>query len=214
MSFFGRSLGVRRSDEWASDYSPIDLDGDGDGRITSADVIWADLKVWQDRNQNGVTDAGELSSLDALGIVSLSLASTPIGTTTPQGTQLIAGGEVTFASGRVSRMFEAIFDSSDVDTKYVGEGGRADWQREAVVDSKGIGNMTGLAVAAANDLEFGELVAERAAAMTAPSLKALVAQAGDVLGAWAQTLGLPANDNGAWRSAPFRLSDDARRAAA
>jgi len=102
----GRIDGISEmfGDRFQGGYAELaQYDSAGDGRITSADAIRADLQVWQDRNQNGVTDAGELSSLDALGIVSLSLASTPIGTTTPQGTQLIAG-EVTFASGRVSGM--------------------------------------------------------------------------------------------------------------
>ena len=34
---------------------------------------WSELRVWQDTDQNGVADAGELQSLDALGISAISL---------------------------------------------------------------------------------------------------------------------------------------------
>jgi trimeric autotransporter adhesin len=50
-----------------------ELDADRDGRITSADAHWKDLQLWIDANQNGVTDAGELKSLDEQGISSLNL---------------------------------------------------------------------------------------------------------------------------------------------
>ncbi|MHB8271895.1 beta strand repeat-containing protein [Bradyrhizobium sp.] len=51
-------------------------DSNGDGKITSADAIWSNLKIWVDANGNGVTDAGELHSLSSLGIQSLNLSYT------------------------------------------------------------------------------------------------------------------------------------------
>ena len=58
-----------------------DLDGlaafdeNGDRLIDARDGAFARLSVWQDANQNGVTDEGELRSLTDRGIVSISLAS-------------------------------------------------------------------------------------------------------------------------------------------
>ena len=163
-------------------------DSDGDGRITVGDLIWSELQVWQDYDQDGVTDAGELKSLDQLGIVSLSLQRNALDTVTPQGAQLLGSSTVTFASGLVTRMFEAILPSSDTDTRYAGEAGRPDWQADLALDSKGFGSIADLSVAMANDIGLGELVSTRAAAMTAPKLKTLVAQVGDVLGRWGETL--------------------------
>ena len=40
----------------------------------------------------------------------------------------------------------------------------------------------------ANDIALGELVTSTAAAMTVPKLRTLVAQVGDVLGAWGEAL--------------------------
>ena len=64
------------------------LDSNGDGKITMADVAWSELKVWQDYDRDGVTDAGELKTLTELGIVSLDAAAQAMDITTPQGVQL------------------------------------------------------------------------------------------------------------------------------
>ncbi len=45
------------------------FDSNGDGRLDAADAVWTELRVWRDANQNGVTDAGELLSLDAASVV-------------------------------------------------------------------------------------------------------------------------------------------------
>lgn len=51
------------------------FDTNGDGRFTAADDAWARFGVWQDSNQNGITDAGEFKSLDAMGISAIELTS-------------------------------------------------------------------------------------------------------------------------------------------
>ena len=54
------------------------FDIDGDGKITSADAVWSTLKVWQDANSNGITDAGELKTLADLGITEIGLGNTAV----------------------------------------------------------------------------------------------------------------------------------------
>jgi hypothetical protein len=49
------------------------LDSNHDGVIDAADASFASLQVWQDANQDGVTQAGELQDLSAHDIVSLDL---------------------------------------------------------------------------------------------------------------------------------------------
>jgi hypothetical protein len=76
---------VNRPDELAlRQYSPgasTDLEGlqafdsNDDGRFDKNDANWNDFGVWQDRNSNGITDTGEFSSLDELGIVAVNLES-------------------------------------------------------------------------------------------------------------------------------------------
>ena len=49
------------------------LDTNHDGIIDARDTDYAKLQVWQDTNQDGVTQTGELHNLTSLGIVSLDL---------------------------------------------------------------------------------------------------------------------------------------------
>ena len=49
------------------------LDNNGDGVLNDQDVRYGELKVWQDANGNGVTDAGELKTLAEVGIAEISL---------------------------------------------------------------------------------------------------------------------------------------------
>jgi hypothetical protein len=51
------------------------FDVNADLILDANDPVWSDLMVWQDANQNGLTDVGELRSLTAEGIRNLSLVS-------------------------------------------------------------------------------------------------------------------------------------------
>jgi hypothetical protein len=112
-------------------------DSNGDGKITVGDLIWSQLQVWQDRDRDGQTDAGELKSLAALGIVELSFNAETLNATTPQGAELLSRAAVKFGDGRVSSVYEAIFNANDVDTKYAGEAGLAPWQTNGALNAKG-----------------------------------------------------------------------------
>jgi len=56
-----------------------DLDSNADGVIDTNDAAFGELKVWQDANQDGISQAGELKTLSELGIASLSLTPTASG---------------------------------------------------------------------------------------------------------------------------------------
>jgi hypothetical protein len=47
--------------------------GNGDGLITANDATFASLRLWQDRNHNGTSEAGELFSLQTLGLKTIEL---------------------------------------------------------------------------------------------------------------------------------------------
>jgi len=48
--------------------------GNGDGLITPADNIFSSLRLWQDRNHNGISEASELISLQAVGLKTVELS--------------------------------------------------------------------------------------------------------------------------------------------
>ncbi len=52
------------------------FDSNKDGVFNASDSAYTQVRVWQDSNGNGQTDASELSTLASLGITSISLAST------------------------------------------------------------------------------------------------------------------------------------------
>jgi len=55
-------------------------DSNDDGRIDVEDADFTRLLVWQDTNQDGISQAGELKTLEALGITSIDLATVPAST--------------------------------------------------------------------------------------------------------------------------------------
>lgn len=163
-------------------------DVNGDGKITAADTIYAELKVWRDRDGDGVTDAGEMVSLADIGIVEIGVQGTALNVTTPQGTTLAARADFVWASGQVGRAFDAIFEMNDVDTKFNGNAGIATWLGAAPLNARGFGEVADLAVAMSNDPALARVVAEAAASMDVPEMRDMRAQTAEALGAWGMTL--------------------------
>ncbi len=83
------SDGTRAADGFAA---LADLDSNGDGVIDASDAAFGELKVWQDLNQDGISQAGELKTLSELGITALSTGATANG-------QVQNGNTVTATAG-------------------------------------------------------------------------------------------------------------------
>jgi Ca2+-binding RTX toxin-like protein len=105
--------------------APNDSDMDGlravfdtnrDGKISSADEQFSKLRIWQDKNGDGVTDAGELKTLAQAGIANLSL--------TVAATQWSSGGNKVDGFSTYTRTDGSLGMSADVELGYTGPG----WQ--------------------------------------------------------------------------------------
>jgi Ca2+-binding RTX toxin-like protein len=88
---------LKRNGQMASDGfdALADLDANGDGKINAADEVFGQLRLWQDANQDGITQAGELKSLLDLDITSINIGGNPPG---PQAGQTINGNRVALSA--------------------------------------------------------------------------------------------------------------------
>jgi hypothetical protein len=60
--------------------APADLDANADGVMHSADAAYASLRLWQDANQDGISQAGEHQTLAQTGVTSIQLGSSATNT--------------------------------------------------------------------------------------------------------------------------------------
>jgi hypothetical protein len=56
-----------------AEYDKAEKGGDGDGKISEQDAIFNSLRLWQDTNHNGISEASELHRLTELGVTFLDL---------------------------------------------------------------------------------------------------------------------------------------------
>lgn len=85
-------------------------DSNHDGKLDAEDAAFAKFAIWQDANGNGVTDPGELLSLSAAGIVSISLVSDSRSYTAANG-EVVVHGEAEFirTNGTTGKLADAAF---------------------------------------------------------------------------------------------------------
>ncbi len=83
-------------------------DTNHNGVIDSGDAGWSKLKIWVDRNQDGVVESGELYTLSQLGITSISLHETLTGATAANSTDSYASGKAsfTYTSGATGSVYD------------------------------------------------------------------------------------------------------------
>jgi len=83
-----------------------EFDSNLDGRIDASDTAFASLRVWKDANSNGLTDAGELLTLQQAGVGSLSLSYTTGTAVDAQGNSHLQLGSYTTTLGQTRQMTE------------------------------------------------------------------------------------------------------------
>ena len=89
------------------------FDSNNDNAITSSDDQWADLQVWRDLNQDGITDEGELYGLDDLGITSIDLNAETTDTEVA-GNYISATSTYTTADGVTHEIVDAHLDYEEL----------------------------------------------------------------------------------------------------
>jgi VCBS repeat-containing protein len=89
------------------------FDTNFDGVFSASDAAYADFAVWQDANQNGSSDAGELISLEQLGITSIQLQSDGAQSTPAAGVMVQGQASAAMADGSTLLIHDVLFSYSD-----------------------------------------------------------------------------------------------------
>jgi hypothetical protein len=89
------------------------LDSNADGVLNAKDAAFGNLKVWVDANGDGITDAGELSSLSDKGIVELNLNANK-GASFNNGNLVGASSSFTTGDGQSHAMADVWFQTSSL----------------------------------------------------------------------------------------------------
>jgi hypothetical protein len=97
-------------------YDTPEHGGDGDGQITQKDWVWARLKLWVDRNHDGISQPTEISVPSSHGIVALNIAHSDGDTYDQYGNELyLVGSYVARTHGKTTELRLM----ADVEFKYI-----------------------------------------------------------------------------------------------
>lgn len=159
-----------------------ELDSNADGVIDAADAAFGELKVWQDLNQDGISQEGELKSLAELGITSFNLTRTSSNTTLAGGVQSMTGS-YTRADGSTAVLADLNLTQDTFNSQYTTSIAVPE-ELQNLPDLPGMGRLRSLQEAAALSPVLAELLQQYAAATTRDAQKGLIDQ---LLLAWAKT---------------------------
>ena len=164
-------------------------DSNADGVINASDALFGDLRIWQDLNGDAVTDPGELQDLVAHGITEISLTGTTPAVTASGNNTIAQVADVTFADGSTTLAGDVHFDVNQADSRYLGDS-TVSPAAAALPWLKGFGDVTDLRVAMTNDAALLQLVTDFAALPVTTQWADYLADAADILIAWAGVTGV------------------------
>lgn len=165
-----------------------DLDANGDGVVDGADPAFAELRLWRDLDGDGITDAGELSTLEEAGISGLDVAGHYESMhALPEGNRVLREGWFYRADGSVGGVGQ--FDLG-VDTfrSRFADAVAVPGEIRLLPGMNGSGLVRSLHEAAALSPALAGLLSQYAAATTRDQQLGLL---DDLLAAWAATSPLP-----------------------
>jgi len=149
-----------------------DLDSNGDGVFNSADTDFGNVRVWQDKNSDGVSQADELRTLDELGITAIHLDSQETNIDS-NGNRIAATGTVEFADGSTSTAANLDLSSNPFYRKYT-DTIEISEEIAALPDMQGSGAVRDLREAASQSTELAQLLEQYAELKTYAEQRALL----------------------------------------
>ena len=98
-----------------------EFDENGDGKIDAQDAVFHQLKVWRDLNQDGISQEGELFTLEQLGIQSLDLNHQAVNQRQDNGNSVARLGSYTDSEGKEHLIGDLLFDSNPMISRFSDE---------------------------------------------------------------------------------------------
>ena len=152
-----------------------ELDSNHDNLINQADELFSSLKVWQDINQDGISQANELFTLQALGIQSLNLEHQENSKDLGNGNRLTHIGSYTKTDGTTGEMGDVEFASNSLYSRYTDTVELTPEQLKAP-NLQGLGRLRDLREAAALSTGLAEILKQYSAAQTKEEQTALLSE--------------------------------------
>ena len=160
-----------------------ELDDNGDGKVDAADSAFAKLRVWRDLNQDGISQEGELFTLEEAKVKALNLANKNADRDLGNGNTLAEEGTYTDSDGNEKQMGDINLAADPFHSRFSDSVTLTDEQQQAP-NLRGSGRVRDLREAAAQSPDVAAALQAYANAQTKEEQLALRDQ---LLRAWAGT---------------------------
>ena len=125
-----------------------EFDSNQDGKVDANDADFAELRIWRDVNSNGITDDGELLTLEAAGVKALNLEHTAVDEKLEGDNTITQKGSYEKLDGSTAEMGDVNFTRNTLVSEYV-EKIPLTSEQLLWMNLKGVGNLRDLREAAA-----------------------------------------------------------------
>ena len=155
---FGDQTTLSNGDKAASGFEALaEFDDNKDGKIDAKDIVYAKLRLWQDANGDGVSQADELKLLADAGVMAINLNSSVVNPANVMGNVQRRLGSFVRSDGSGGQIAEYLLNRDTLDSfDLLNQNVVIPEDIGALPNLQGTGNMTSLHVAMAKD-ESGEL---------------------------------------------------------
>ena len=167
------------------------MDENNDNKISALDTAFDTLRVWQDKNGNGITDEGELKTLTEVGISDISLVTSTPADGVVRGNTIRTEATFTRTDGTTSAISDVLLENNKTDSIYLGD---STVSAEAAVlpKLKGYGIVTNLDIAMTKDMVLLGKVASLKNMPSTTTWEQIRNTATDILYRWAGVDGVAA----------------------
>ena len=173
---FGDATRLKNGGTAAHGFAALaDLDDNGDGKIDAADKAFSSLRVWRDLNQDGISQEGELLTLEQAKVQSLSTSFRNTNRSLGDGNTLAQEGSYTTTDGQTRQMGDLLLANDPLFSRF---NDHVELTAEQLQNPNlsGIGRLRDLREAAALSPALDAVLRQYAAAETKEQQTALLAR--------------------------------------